>query len=380
MTEYIQTAIAAAPALQEPLSQLGDLHARKLWHQLTDALLAFLKDPSHAQQVDYRGLYENFISKFEAKLNPLRLAAVAAAVAKALLPDVDAARTFLQQLAEKRERLGPEAALFIDMEIVMLKLRQGDMTEVEATLKAAKNVLEGLAGADAIVYSSYYKAASEYHKVVGPPEAFYKNALMFLAYTPLESLPVEEQYTLAVDISLAALTGDGVFNFGEVLATPILSVLAQTPHAWLSDLLQVFDAGDVDKFAQLVETHREAYFSQPALVNRQEFVKEKVVLLSLMNLVFETPSHERTIPFTKVAARGRIGVEQVEWLLMRAMSLGLIKGVIEEVAQEVSVSWVQPRVLNQEQVRQLAGRLAGWSGKVAETLGYVEGQTPELFV
>jgi len=98
-----------------------------------------------------------------------------------------------------------------------------------------------------------------------------------------------------------------------------------------------------------------------------------------MNLVFETPSHERTIPFTKVAARGRIGVEQVEWLLMRAMSLGLIKGVIEEVAQEVSVSWVQPRVLNQEQVRQLAGRLAGWSGKVAETLGYVEGQTPELF-
>ena len=42
-----------------------------------------------------------------------------------------------------------------------------------------------------------------------------------------------------MDISLAALTGDGVFNFGEVLATPILGVLAQTPHAWLSELLKV---------------------------------------------------------------------------------------------------------------------------------------------
>ncbi len=43
---------------------------------------------------------------------------------------------------------------------------QGDLTDVEATLKAGKGVLDGLAGAEeSIVYSSYYKAASEYHKV-----------------------------------------------------------------------------------------------------------------------------------------------------------------------------------------------------------------------
>lgn len=40
---------------------------------------------------------------------------------------------------------------------------------------------------------------------------------MFLAYTPLEGIPPEEQYNLATDISLAALTGEGVFNFGEVV-------------------------------------------------------------------------------------------------------------------------------------------------------------------
>ena len=48
-----------------------------------------------------------------------------------------------------------------------------------------------------------------------------------------------DRYALAVDISLAALTGDGVFNFGEVLATPILQVLQQTPQAWLSQILRV---------------------------------------------------------------------------------------------------------------------------------------------
>ena len=44
------------------------------------------------------------------------------------------------------------------------------------------------------MYSAYYRAASEYHKAVGPPEAFYKNALMFLAYTPVESLDPDEKY------------------------------------------------------------------------------------------------------------------------------------------------------------------------------------------
>jgi 26S proteasome regulatory subunit N9 len=68
----------------------------------------------------------------------------------------------------------------------------------------------------------------------------------------------------------------------------------------------------------------------------------------------------------------------VEWLLMRAMSLGLIKGVIDEVAQSVNITWVQPRVLNQDQVKQLASRLQDWGAKVDSTLRYVEDETVEL--
>ena len=38
-------------------------------------------------------------------------------------------------------------------------------------------------------------------------------------------------------------------------------------------------------------------------------------------------------------------------LVMKALSLGLVKGSIDEVDNRVHLTWVQPRVLDLEQVR-----------------------------
>ena len=48
-------------------------------------------------------------------------------------------------------------------------------------------------------------------------------------------------------------------------------------------------------------------------------------------------------------------------MLMRAMSLGLIKGVIDGVEELVSVTWVQPRVLDKGQLSLLHDQLGAWS-------------------
>lgn len=42
---------------------------------------------------------------------------------------------------------------------------------------------------------------------------------------------------------------------------------------------------------------------------------------------------------------------QVELLVMKALSVGLIKGNIDEVDQKVQMTWVQPRVLDVQQVK-----------------------------
>jgi 26S proteasome regulatory subunit N9 len=60
---------------------------------------------------------------------------------------------------------------------------------------------------------------------------------MLLAYTPVEELSQETQYKLATDMALASITDEDIFNFGEVIATPILKALEGTPNEWLRDLV-----------------------------------------------------------------------------------------------------------------------------------------------
>jgi len=66
-------------------------------------------------------------------------------------------------------------------------------------------------------------------------------------------------------------------------------------------------------------------------------------------------------------------------LVMRAFSLGLIRGTIDEVDQLVTVSWVQPHILNMDQIQNMSVRLGTWCEKVKGSLVVMEsGMTSEL--
>lgn len=379
---FLEQQAAAYPDLAAEYQELHELHSRKLYHELTGALEAFVKDPaSQKPDMNLPKLYIEFIKSFQDKLNQIRLVIICTAISSQYRDPSDA-QQFLESIAAQlKEKVSYEAVLLCKMQIAKLKLRQGEAfhAEVKQMLEEYQPVVEALVGAEPIVHASYYRVACDYYGAVGPADKFYKHALMFLAYTQYDEMPANERFDLAVNISIAALTGEGVFNFGEVIATPILKALEGTPKQWLSELLHAFNRGDIDMFNQIVGQNAAEYNSQPALVNRREYVKEKVALLALMVLVFQRPSHERNIPFLQIAEATRLPVEQVEWLVMRALSCKLIKGSIDQVDSIVRVSWVQPRVLENSQITELVTRLDEWGKKVNSTLLYVEEQTPELF-
>ena len=47
-------------------------------------------------------------------------------------------------------------------------------------------------------------------------------------------------------------------------------------------------------------------------------------------------------------------------LVMKALSLGLVKGSIDEVDNKVHLTWVQPRVLDLEQVSSVYAKHQMW--------------------
>ena len=63
---------------------------------------------------------------------------------------------------------------------------------------------------------------------------------------------------------------------------------------------------------------------------------------------------------------------------MRALSLKLIKGLLDEVDGTLRVTWVQPRVLQSSQISLMKERLQTWTGTVNNTLQFLENETPEF--
>ena len=65
---------------------------------------------------------------------------------------------------------------------------------------------------------------------------------------------------------------------------------------------------------------------------------------------------------------------------MKALSLKLIKGSIDEVEKVINVQWVQPRVLDKAQLKSMQQRLSQWRVKVSSLVQNMQTAGQEVFV
>jgi 26S proteasome regulatory subunit N9 len=270
---------------------------------------------------------------------------------------------FFLSFMNPKSKLGSEATLCLEMDAMVCKLKLGNLEEVKLALENTLVKLNAGSFKEPMVFSKYYKASADYRKLVGTPQDFYQSALMYLTYTSMDELTDKEKYELATDLALAAICGNSVFNLGEVIATPVLKYLGGTPNSWLRDIIVALYKGDVNSFNEVVESNKNKYFSHLALSSNHEYIKRKAVLLSVLNLAFDRDPHDRTISFNEIASKSCIDCDQVEWVLMKALSIGIIKGRMNEIDQTISVTWVQPRVLDPLQITKVATQVKNWSDR-----------------
>ena len=61
--------------------------------------------------------------------------------------------------------------------------------------------------------------------------------------------------------------------------------------------------------------------------------------------------------------------DKIEYISMKALSHGLIKGYIDQADKKLFVNWIQPKYLGKEKIGILKDRMTAWIEKAQKVLG-----------
>ena len=171
------------------------------------------------------------------------------------LADPQAALSFLKSVQSSVDTPTTiPAHLLASTESAHFFLLQGDLSTVSSILSSCSKTLDTLDDVPPVVHASFYRVSGDYHKSKAEYAAYYKNSLLYLACVQdlQKDLSKEERISRAHDLGIAALLGESIYNFGELLLHPILEELKGTQWEWLHSLLYAFNAGSLGKFESLV--------------------------------------------------------------------------------------------------------------------------------
>ncbi|XP_068156207.1 26S proteasome non-ATPase regulatory subunit 13 [Drosophila tropicalis] len=375
-----QTSVAAYLAAQKKTTNkavaaewtvIEELYNEKLWNELTIKLVAFVHHETLQDETTLLELYQNFLSIFETKINPYGLIQILEVVVDNI-SDKKEAIDFLEKMKEK-VKICDEAVWYLQVMQGNLYLSNlNDLTQTKLIIEELRDVLEE-AGNVTPVHGKYYMLASQYYRRVGKHSDYYRCGLQFLGCS-LDDYPKDEWAQQAFFLGLAALLGEGVYNIGELLAHPILKSLNGTENEWLIELLKAFNTGNINKFNEM----KSIWSKIPDLAAQEVKLRQKISLLCLMEMTFKRSAVERAIPFVDIANETKLPAKEVELLIMKALALDLVRGEIDQVAGVVNMSWVQPRVLNRNQIAGMASTLDTWMGAITNMEKLMENRAAEI--
>ncbi|KAK3487240.1 hypothetical protein B0T13DRAFT_472121 [Neurospora crassa] len=358
----------APEELQPLVLEFETLWERKLWHQLTNLLLEFFNHPGSAPQ--RLQFYKVFILKFADKINQLKLVDLALKAATQCR-DNQERLSFLEAVVKKvNHEDSQDAYVFATIAVARVKLDLSDLDGARKDLDTAERILDNFDSVESVVHAAFYDTNAKYFQAKSDWGSYYKNALLYLACIDVKSLSLEEQRQRAYNLAIAALVSSSIYNFGELLLHPILDALTiDDRHKWLHQLLFAFNRGDLAAY-DLLASH---ISSDPLLAQHTRQLREKIYLAALTEAVFRRPPHDRAMSFSTIANETKVHPDEIEHLIMKALSLDLLRGTIDQVDEVAHINWVQPKVLDMQQIKNMRQRLQEWDSSVDKLGNWIEG-------
>lgn len=369
---------------------LEDYYERKLWHQITGVLDEFYHAP---QSKGLRlKLFQGFVTTIAKKINRMKYVEFLLAAAQEMDNATERHQYLVDQDTKIQEELPSEkeekksffslglnlvynqvedvrlAHVLLQIAIARASLPLLGFDEARKLLEAVGKIIDEATAVDSIISGAFYFATAEVYQAKGDYNNYYRNMLLYLSSLEkgkLATFADDHKQGLARDLAIAALLGDDIYNFGELLLHEILGSLAP----WLRELLDAVNHGDLTAFQNALPTvQKEA----PEVYEKVSFLKQKICLMALVETVFAKPNGRRVLSFSEILAVTLAEENQVEFLVMRALSLGLIRGTIDQVRGSVTVTWVKPRIMDRGQIEAMRTKLVAWASNVDRLGGFVE--------
>ena len=365
--KLIQNLSGKHPNLKALFDEIDSNLNQRLWYQLSDNLIALSNKPELQQGKDLIELYNGLIFFIEPTLNPMRYLEYVQNMLHNYKDNMEEGLTFVENIEKKNEKkYKGEEKIFIKIIKGFCYLELKKLYELEEIVKNTEQDFSSNIEIDSSLYAQYYKLSTLYYEKMEDYDNFYNNAFQYLAYET--KISDEDKLDLCYKMCSAMLIGEKLYNFAELIEKSFFKLMAGSKYEWISNLILSFNSAKVDQFLSMVKQNEKQIKDNPILKNRYEFLQIKIRIAALLELIFQRNKNERTLTFEEICKVCDTNNENIEYICMKALSHGLIKGYIDEVEKKLVVNWIQPKYLEKEKIVMLQDRFTAWIEKSKKVL------------
>ena len=365
--KLIQNLSNKYPNLKTLLDDMDSNLNHCLWFQVSENLITLSRKPELQQTKDLIELYDGLVFFIEPTLNPMKYLEFIKNMLINYKDKMTDALTFVENIENKHKHYKGEEKIFIKIIKGFCYLDLNKMYELEEIVKSTEQDFSSNIEIDSSLYAQYYKLSSLYYEKKEDYDNFYNNTFQYLAYET--RLSNEEQLEICYKMCSAMLIGEKLYNFAELIEKDFFKLMHGSKYEWISNLILSFNSAKVDQFESMIKQNKKQIDENPILKGKSDFLPIKIRIAALLELIFQKNKSERTITFEEICKICHTQEDKIEFLSMKALSHGLIKGYIDQVEKKLIVSWIQPKYLDREKISLMNDRFTAWIDKAQKILG-----------
>ena len=355
------------PSLKTLFDEIDSNMNQHLWYQLSENIITLSQSPELQQGNDLVEFYNGVVFFIEPTMNPMKYLEYVQNMLHNYKNRMGEALQFVENIENKHKDFKGEAKISIKILKGFCYLELDKMYELEDIINTTEVDFTGKFEIDSTLYAQYYKLSTLFYEKKKDYDRFYNNAFQYLAYET--KLNDEEKLNLCYKMCSAMLIGEKLYNFEELIEKDFFKLMKGSKYDWISNLILSFNSAKVDQFLSMIEQNKKNIEENDILKGKSDFLPIKIRIAALLELIFQKNKAERTLSFDEICKICMTEEDKIEYISMKALSHGLIKGYIDQADRKLYVNWIQPKYLGKEKIGVMKERINAWIDKAKRIVG-----------